>query len=105
MNRPRASSIAIDSFYDNFTCVALFRKLRIPGSPREVIDPRPARTFWVDESQQILAGALVKLRAIALLASVGTIISALRKADRKMPTTEGEDVESLLADWSSYIKP
>ena len=99
MNRPRASSIGIDAFYDNFTCAALFRKLRIPGSPKEIIDPRPARTFWVDESQQIIAGALIKVRAVV------AILGALRKADRKTPATEFEDVESLLADWSSYIKP
>jgi hypothetical protein len=99
MKRPRGSSIGIDAFYDNFTCAALFRKLRISGAPREIIDPRSARTFWVDESQQILAGALIKMRAI------GAILAALNRADRKTPATQGEDVESLFADWSSYIKP
>jgi hypothetical protein len=95
----------IDAFYDNFTCSALFRKLHIPGSPREIIDPRPARTFWVDESQQILAGVMTKMRAIYNLASAGAIISAFRKRDIKGPTTQGEDIESFLADWSSCIKP
>jgi hypothetical protein len=51
MNRPKVASIAIDAFYDNFTCAALFRKLRIPGSPEEVIDPRPVRSFWLFSEQ------------------------------------------------------
>jgi hypothetical protein len=99
MNRPRVGTIAIDAFYDNFSCASLFRKLRIPGSPEEIVDPRSARTFWVDESQQILAGAMVKVRAIL------AILSALRKGDRKEPAAKREDIESFLADWSSYIKP
>jgi hypothetical protein len=105
MSRPRAASVAIDAFYDNFTCAALFRKLHIPGSPREIIDPRSARTFWADESQQILAGVMTKVRAIYNLALAGVIISAFSKRDIKRPAKKGEDVESFLADWSSYIKP
>jgi hypothetical protein len=99
MNRSRVAGIAIDAFYDSFTCAALFRKLRIPGSPREVVDPRPARTFWADESQQILANAMAMLKAIHRL------IPGLGKGDSKKPTTEGEDIETFLAGWTSYIKP
>jgi hypothetical protein len=99
MNRPRVASIATDAFYDSVMCMGLFRKLRIPGSPEEIVDPRSARTFWVDESQQILAGAMVKVRAIF------AILSVLRKGDLKEPTTKREDIESFLADWSSYIRP
>src|SRR5271165_180429 len=87
MNRPRVASIATDAFYDNFTCAALFRKLRIPGSPEQIIDPRPAPTFWVDEAQQTLAGVMAKVRAIAVLATVGVIISAFRKGDIAKTTT------------------
>ncbi len=99
MKRPKAASIAIDAFYDNFTCAALFRKLRIPGSPREIVDPRPAHTFWADEAQQILAGAIAKLHVLTRLTS------ALRKGDFKKSTTEDKDVESFLAEWSLFIKP
>jgi hypothetical protein len=99
MNRPKAASISVDAFYDNFTCAALFRKLRIPGSPKEIIDPRPAHTFWVNESQQILAGVMAKLRVLTRLTS------ALHKGDFKRPSTEDKDVESFLAEWSPYIKP
>ena len=49
MKRQNAANVAVDAFYDNFTCVALFRKLRIPGSPKEIIDPRLAHTFWDDQ--------------------------------------------------------
>jgi hypothetical protein len=105
MNRPKVASIAIDAFYDNFTCAALFRKLRIPGSPEEVIDPRPVRSFWADEFQQILAEAKGRLHVIARVALVGVIVSALRRGDPKGSATEGEDTESFIADWPSFIKP
>jgi hypothetical protein len=105
MNRPRVASIAIDAFYDNFTCAALFRKLRIPGSPQEVIDPRPVRSFWVDEFQHILAEAKGRLHVITRVALVGVIVSALRRSDPKRSTTEGEDIESFMADLPSFIKP
>jgi hypothetical protein len=105
MSRPRAVSVSIDAFYDNFTCAALFHRLHIPGAPKEIVDPRPAHTFWVDESQQILTDVMAKMRAARVLALVGVFISAFRTNDLKKPSTKGEDVESALADWSSFIKP
>jgi hypothetical protein len=38
MKRPKVRNIAVDAFFDNFMCAALFGRLRIPGSPREIID-------------------------------------------------------------------
>jgi len=105
MNRPRVTSIAIDAFYDSFMCAALFKKLRIPGSPEEIVDPRPVRAFWSDEFRQILAEQVERLHVVTRVALVGVIISALRKSDPKAPTTEGEEVETFLANLPSYIKP
>jgi hypothetical protein len=105
MNRPRVASIAIDAFYDNFTCAALFRKLRIPGSPEEIIDPRPVRTFWADEFHQILAEVKGSMHVIARVALVGVIVSALRRSDAQGSPTDGEGTESFMADWPSFIKP
>ncbi len=105
MNRPKAANIAIDAFYDNFTCAALFRKLRIPGSPAEIIDPRPVRMFWVDGLQQILSEVKKGMNMVALLATVGLVVSAIRNRDSKRPTAEVEDLESFLGDWASCLKP
>jgi len=52
MKRPKVGSIAIDAFYDNFSCAALFGKLRIPGAPREIVDPRSLKEFSIDEIGQ-----------------------------------------------------
>jgi len=105
MNRPKATSIAIDAFYDNFTCAALFRKLRIPGSPREIVDPRSVHIFWTDEFEQLLAEVKGRLHTIARVAMVGVIFSALRKNESQRSRAEAEDIESLVGGWSSYIKP
>jgi hypothetical protein len=45
MSRPMAGSIAVDAFFDNFAFAALFGKLRIPGSPREIVDSRQLSQF------------------------------------------------------------
>jgi hypothetical protein len=105
MNRRKVTSIAVDAFYDNFTCAALFRKLRIPGSPREIIDPRPVHTFWADEFSQILADAKRRLHLIAGFAMFGSILSIFSKGNVKRRSAKEEDLKNLLADWSSYIKP
>ncbi|MGA9070636.1 MAG: hypothetical protein WB424_10305 [Terracidiphilus sp.] len=52
MKRPKVSNIALDAFYDNFSCAALFGKLRIPGAPREIVDPRSLKEFSIDEIGQ-----------------------------------------------------
>jgi len=57
MNRPKLGSIAVDAFYDNFTCGALFGKLRIPGSPRQAIDPRSLNEFVHSETLKKLPGS------------------------------------------------
>src|SRR5580658_4672997 len=105
MSRRKGLGIAIDAFYDNFTCAALFGKLRLPGSPEEIIDPRPVREFWVDELQQILSEVKKGLHKVVLVAMVGAVISALRKRDSKRSTAEYEDLESVLGNWASYFKP
>jgi hypothetical protein len=52
MKRRTLGSIAIDAFYDNFTCAALFKRLRIPGSPARLIDLRNFEEFRKDELSQ-----------------------------------------------------
>jgi len=49
MNRPRPIDIAADAFFDNFSFAALFGRLRIPGSPREIVDHRSIEQFMADE--------------------------------------------------------
>ena len=49
MNRPKPGSIAVDAFFDNFGFAALFGKLRIPGAPDMLVDPRT-----VDECLAVL---------------------------------------------------
>lgn len=105
MNRPRVAGIAIDAFYDSFTCSALFRRLRIPGSPEETIDPRPVRTFWSDEFRQILAEQVERLHVVTRVAMVGVMVSALRRSDPKGSSAGGEDIEGFLADLPTFIKP
>ena len=51
MDRPKVGSIATDAFFDNFSFCALFGRLRIPGAPREIMDPRSLREFSADELQ------------------------------------------------------
>jgi hypothetical protein len=72
MSRPRVTSIAVDSFFDNFTCAALFGRLRIPGSPREIIDTRPVDIFWIDELRQIMADVkrIVRLAQVAAISGI-----------------------------------
>jgi hypothetical protein len=104
MNRRKVAAIAVDAFYDNFTCAALFQKLRIPGSPKQAIDPRPVHTFWADEFSQILADTKRKLHLITSFAMIGALFSIFSRRNSKRRTAEEEDLKSLLANWSSYIK-
>jgi hypothetical protein len=57
MNRPKLGAIATDAFFDNFTLASLFGKLRIPGAPRELVDPRPlkhVKSQVVHETAEVL---------------------------------------------------
>ena len=47
MNGPKGASIAVDAFFDNFTCAALFRKLRIPGESRRQVNPQMLDEIWM----------------------------------------------------------
>jgi hypothetical protein len=105
MNRPQVSSIAIDAFYDNFTCAALFQKLRVPGAPEAIIDPRTVHSFWADEFQQICADARAMIRVAVRLGLIGFSISVFFANIFNRQNTKVADPESFLADWSSYIKP
>lgn len=100
MTRPRATSIVIDAFYDNFTCAALFRKIRIPGSPKEVVDPRSAHEFWADEFQHILGDLKTAFHMMTGVALVGAIFKGF--AERR--TRKKEQLEAFLASWSSSSK-
>lgn len=101
MNRRKVAGIAVDAFYDSFTCAALFGKLRIPGSPKQIIDPRPVHTFWADEFSQILADAKQKLHLIASFARIGAFVSIFYRWNVKGRIVKDEDLKRLLADWSS----
>jgi hypothetical protein len=102
MNRRNGASIAVDAFYDNFTCAALFRKVRIPGSPGYIIDPRSAHTFWADEFSQILAEVKRMMHLVGVLAMVGVVISFFSRGSvNRRIVKEEESLRTLLADWSS----
>jgi hypothetical protein len=73
MKRRKVRSIAVDAFFDNFTCAALFGRLRIPGAPRAIIDSRPADIFWMDELNQIMAD-VKRIVRIAQVAAISGII-------------------------------
>jgi hypothetical protein len=53
MNRATTGRNAIDAFFDNFSCAALFGKLHIPGAPREIVDLRTLKEFQRETSQEI----------------------------------------------------
>jgi hypothetical protein len=99
----------IDAFYDSFACTALFRKLRIPGSPRETVDPRPANLFWADLGLEVIAHAreaLTEIQKIALAGALKTAFSEMVKAKPKMKNSENErDLETFMSEWSSCTKP
>jgi hypothetical protein len=108
MNRPKPASIAVDAFYDNFTCAALFGKLRIPGSPPETVDTRPANVFWADLGLEVIAhvrGAFTEIQKIVLAGAIKTAFVEILKTKSKKQT-EGNDqrLESFMAEWSSYTK-
>lgn len=108
MNRPKPASIAADAFYDNFTCAALFRKLRIPGSPREKVDTRPANVFWADMGLEVIAHVrdmFTELQKIVLAGAIRTAFVEILKTRLKKQTEENDqDLESFMAEWSSYKK-
>ena len=102
MKRQRAASIAVDAFYDNFTCAALFQKLRIPGSPGRIVDPRSVHTFWADEFSQILAEVKRMMHLVGGLAMVGVVISFFSNGTmNRRIVKEEQSLRTLLADWSS----
>lgn len=80
MKKQNVGSIAVDAFFDNFTCAALFGRLRIPGSPREMIDPRPVNIFWVDQLELVLANSIKSIRAIKLIALRGILFKSISES-------------------------
>jgi len=98
-NRRRVATIAIDAFYDNFTCAALFGKLRVPGSPQEVFDPRPAREFWHSERHKVRVEWFSSIADA--LGHTGTEVGETVKSQ----ATKGEYLESFLVDRSPYTRP
>ena len=108
MNRPKPASIAVDAFYDNFTCAALFKKLRIPGSPRERVDTRPANVFWADLGLEVIAhvrDAFTEIQKIVLASAIKTAFVEILKTRSKKQTEEiDQNLESFMAEWSSYTK-
>jgi hypothetical protein len=80
VNRPKLGSIAADAFFDNFTCAALFGRLRIPGSPREIIDPRPVDIFWMDELQLIMADVKRIVRVARATALSGILFESISES-------------------------
>ena len=61
MNRATAGRIAVDAFFDSFSCAALFGKLRIPGAPREIVDLRTVEQFQLDERIQNMREAMATI--------------------------------------------
>src|SRR5579863_5692746 len=108
MNRPKPASIAIDAFYDAFTCSSLFRKLRIPGSPRETVDPRPARVFWVDLGLDVIAHAREALTELQKNLVAGALkiafVEILRARSKRQSAESERDLETFLSEWSSCTK-
>jgi hypothetical protein len=101
MNRPKLGSIAIDAFYDAFTCAALFGRLRIPGAPPELIDPRPLKKFAGDELQLSIQDFIKEIGRIEAL--VRGLRSVADPADNLIST---ETLQALLRSWSeSSLKP
>ena len=56
MNRKRLGNIAADAFFDNFSFAGLFTRLRIPGAPREIVDPRSLAEYSRDEIGSAMPG-------------------------------------------------
>ena len=110
MNRAKPASIALDAFYDNFSCAALFRKLRIPGSPRRKVDPRTASVFWADLGLEVISHAretLTELQKIVLAGALKSAFTEMLKTKSQRPHAENDerDLETLLSEWSSCTKP
>jgi hypothetical protein len=97
MKRPKIRSIATDAFFDNFSFAALFGKIRIPASPRSIMDPRSLREFASDEldlGMKDMLEEVARIQAIVLALSIrGSLISK-------------ESLQGLLDQWSeSSLKP
>jgi hypothetical protein len=99
MKRRKVGSIAVDAFFDTFSCAALFGRLRIPGAPREIIDSRPADIFWMDELRQIMAD----VKRIVRLAQVAAISGILFESVSESLITS-KVLESFQSSLSSSIK-
>jgi hypothetical protein len=108
MSRPKPTSIAIDAFYDSFTCAALFKRLRIPGSPEEKVDIRPANVFWADMGLTVLAhvrDGLTEIQKIALADAIKTVfLEILRSRSKRQASENDQSMESFMAEWSSCTK-
>lgn len=96
MKRPKISSIAIDAFYDNFSCAALFGKLRIPGAPQELVDPRSLKEFSIDEIGQGIQDFKQEIERLSALVRAIPAHSLITK----------ETLQNLLGNLSeSSLKP
>jgi len=97
MKRQSVGSIAMDAFFDNLTCAALFGKLRIPGSPREIVDPRSLKEFSKDELAQSVQDFQAEMERIRALVLAGALSESL---------ITNEALQSLLRSWSkSSLEP
>ena len=95
MNRPKSVGILADAFFDNFSCAAIFGRLRIPGSPRQIVDPRSLEQFSADEMRN--GSEDMRKETLRIVDWVGT------KQESLIPK---EAVENLLNGWSeSSLKP
>lgn len=111
MGRPKPAGIAIDAFFDNFTCAALFRRLRIPGSPGELVDPTPAPVYWANLGLEVIANARAALTEAQKIVLAGAVKAAFqerlrwKKAPASVAITNEPDLEAFLSEWSSCTKP
>jgi hypothetical protein len=95
MNRPKAIDIVADAFFDNFSGAAIFGRLRIPGSPREIVDPRPLEQFSDDE---------IRSGSEDMRKETSRIVDLVGAEQESLISKEA--VQSLLDGWSeSSLKP
>lgn len=99
MRRRTVGSIAVDAFFDTFTCAALFGRLRIPGSPREMIDPRAVDMFWMDQLQSIMTDVKKMIRMARVAAFSGLLFGSVSES-----TIATEVQEGFRESWPPSVK-
>lgn len=104
MNRPKLRDIAIEAFYDNFMLAALFGKLRIPGAPREIIDPRTLDEFKRDEFLLSVEDFKKEIDRIEALVQGGDRLRSVTESEDSL--FSNETLQELLGGWTeSSLKP